>query len=75
MPFFCRSGHPVVTMDQILDFVGHLLQLVEVPTVVSHSSPQERFAEQNVDIPVPRTRVIMKVFMVFPQDMVRCSAL
>ena len=23
--FFCRSGHPVVTVDQFLDFVGHLL--------------------------------------------------
>ena len=23
--FFCRSGHPVVTQDQFLDFVGHLL--------------------------------------------------
>ena len=25
MPFFCRSGHPVVTPDQFLDCVGHLL--------------------------------------------------
>ena len=25
MPFFCRSGHPVVTPDQFLDFVGHIL--------------------------------------------------
>ena len=25
MPFFCRSGHPVVTPDRFLDFVGHLL--------------------------------------------------
>ena len=25
MRFFCRSGHPVVTVDQFLDFVGHLL--------------------------------------------------
>ena len=25
MPFICRSGHPVVTPDQFLDFVGHLL--------------------------------------------------
>ena len=23
--FFCRSGHPVVTQDQFLDFDGHLL--------------------------------------------------
>ena len=25
MPFFCRSCHLVVTADQFLDFVGHLL--------------------------------------------------
>ena len=25
MPFFCWSGHPVVTSDQFLKFVGHLL--------------------------------------------------
>ena len=25
VPFFCRSGHPVVTPDQLLEFVGHLL--------------------------------------------------
>ena len=25
MPFFCRSGQPVVTPDQFLDVVGHLL--------------------------------------------------
>ena len=25
MPFFCRSGHPFVTSDQFLAFVGHLL--------------------------------------------------
>ena len=25
MPFFCRSGHPVVTPDQFLGFVGRLL--------------------------------------------------
>ena len=25
MPFFCRSGHPIITVDQFLDFVGHLL--------------------------------------------------
>ena len=31
-------------------------QLVEVLTVVSHSSLQQQSAEQNVDIPVPGTR-------------------
>ena len=25
MPFFCWSGHPAVTADEFLDFVGHLL--------------------------------------------------
>ena len=25
VPFFCRSGHPVVTPDQFLDFVGYFL--------------------------------------------------
>ena len=25
MPFFCRSGHPVVTPDPFLGFIGHLL--------------------------------------------------
>ena len=25
LPFFCRSGHPVVTTGQFLAFVGHLL--------------------------------------------------
>ena len=25
MPLFCRSGHPVVTTGQFLDFVGHPL--------------------------------------------------
>ena len=25
MPYFCRSGHPVVTPEQFLGFIGHLL--------------------------------------------------
>ena len=25
MPFFCRSGHPVVTPDQFPSFIGHLV--------------------------------------------------
>ena len=25
MPYFCRSGHPVVTVDQFLDFVDPFL--------------------------------------------------
>ena len=36
MPFFCRSGHPVVTTDQFLAFVGHLLPpepLLDLPRI------------------------------------------
>ena len=36
MPFFCRSGHPVVTPDQFLDFVGHILPqepLLDLPRI------------------------------------------
>ena len=25
MPYFCRSGHPVVTPEQFLGLIGHLL--------------------------------------------------
>ena len=25
MPYFCRSGHPVVSPEQFLDFIGHVL--------------------------------------------------
>ena len=31
-------------------------QLVEVPTIVSYSSPQQRTAKQTIDIPVPHGR-------------------
>ena len=34
--FFCRSGHPVVTTDQFLAFVGHLLPqepLLDLPRI------------------------------------------
>ena len=36
MPFFCGSGHPVVTTDQFLAFVGHLLPrepLLDLPWI------------------------------------------
>ena len=33
MPFFCRSGHPVVTPDQFLNFVGHLLPYLDLPRI------------------------------------------
>ena len=25
MPYFCRSGHPQVSAEQFLDFIGHFL--------------------------------------------------
>ena len=31
-------------------------QLVEVPSIISYSSPQKRIAEQTIDIPVPHDR-------------------
>ena len=34
-------------------------QLVEVPTIVSYSSPQQRTAKQTVDIPVPHVEAIV----------------
>ena len=36
MPFFCRSGHPVVTEDQFLSFVGPFLpqeDVLEIPRI------------------------------------------
>ena len=36
MPFFCRSGHPVVTVDQFLSFVGPFLpqeDVLELPRI------------------------------------------
>ena len=36
MPFFCWSGHPVVSSDQFLEFVGHLLPqepLLDLPMI------------------------------------------
>ena len=40
MPFFCRSGHPLVTPDQFLDFVGHLLPQEphrDLPTITNQN--------------------------------------
>ena len=36
MPYFCRTGHPPVSAEQFLDFVGHLL-------------PQENFLGSSSD--------------------------
>ena len=46
-------------------------QLVEVPTVVSHSSLQQQFVDQNVDIPVPGALCVsVEIFQVSPQNWV-----
>ena len=36
MPYFCRSGHPHVSSDQFLDFIGHFLpqeNLLDLPRI------------------------------------------
>ena len=36
MPYFCRSGHPQVSGEQFLDFVGHFLpqeNLLDLPRI------------------------------------------
>ena len=41
MPVFCGSGHPVVTPDQFLDFVGHLLPqapFLDLPRITGHGT-------------------------------------
>ena len=36
MPYFCRSGHPEVSAEQFLDFIGHFLpqeNLLDLPRI------------------------------------------
>ena len=36
MPYFCRSGHPQVSAEQFLDFIGHFLpqeNLLDLPRI------------------------------------------
>ena len=49
MPFFCRSGHPVVTPDQFLDFVGHLLPqepYLDLPRITGRDLQEEARAKK-----------------------------
>ena len=52
---------PMISLDRIPQRSAVRLpqkaeQLVEVPTVLSYALLQQRFAEQNIDIPVPHRR-------------------
>ena len=51
MPYFCRSGHPVVTPDQFLDFVGHLL-----PQEPSAPTTTEKCVRLSTILPVENYR-------------------
>ena len=46
----CRSGHPVVTLDQFLDFVGHLLPQVpylDLPGITERDLPEVARAKKS----------------------------
>ena len=46
----CRSGHPVVTPDQFLDFVGHLLRqepYLELPRITGRDLQEVARAEKS----------------------------
>ena len=48
--FFCRSGHPVVTPDQFLDFVGHLLPqepYLDLPKITGRDLQEVARAEKS----------------------------
>ena len=48
--FFCRSGHPVVTPDQFLDFVGHLLPqepFLDLPRITGRDSQEVARAKKS----------------------------
>ena len=43
MPYFCRCGHPVVTPEQFLGFIGHLLPqetYLDLPRITGRDSPE-----------------------------------
>ena len=43
VPFFCRSGHPVVTPEQFLGFIGHLLpqeNYLDLPRISGRDLPE-----------------------------------
>ena len=52
IPFFCRSGHPVATPDQFLDFVGHLLPQepqLDLPMVTVRDLQEVARAKKSTD--------------------------
>ena len=51
MPFFCRSGHPVVTPDQFLGFIGHLLPqepYLDLPRITGRDLQEVARAKKNL---------------------------
>ena len=51
MLFFCRSGHLVVTTDQFLAFVGHLLPqelLLDLPRITGRDLQEVAKAKRSV---------------------------
>ena len=46
MPFFCRCGHPVVTADQFLDFVCHLLPQ-DLPRITGRDLQEVAWAKKS----------------------------
>ena len=50
MPFFCRSGHPVVSLDQFLGFIGHLLPqepYLDLPRITGRDLQEVARAKKN----------------------------
>ena len=70
VPKITKDSSSSVWWIAIIVFPQLAEQLVEVPTVVSHSSLQQQFAEQNVVIPVPSAR-LRQIFKVSTLDRVR----
>ena len=49
MPYFCRSGHPVVTPEQFLGFIGHLLPqetYLDLPEITGRDSQEVAHANK-----------------------------
>ena len=50
MPFFCRSGHPVVTPDQFLGFIGNLLpqEFLDLPRITGRDFQEVARAKKSI---------------------------
>ena len=50
MPYFCRSGHPVVSPEQFLDFIGHFLpqeNVLDLPRITGRDLQEVARAKQS----------------------------